>query len=68
MSGVSGLHAQQLVEKVLRQDLEHAHLMRQRTKKLSLMNGHAILKHQFIAVYCIFMEDLLGLGFTQTFK
>ena len=32
------------------------------------MNGHAILKHQYIAVYCIFMEDLLGLGFTQTFK
>ena len=25
-------------------------------------------QHQFNAVYCIFMEDLLGLGFKHTFK
>ena len=44
VSGVSGLHAQKFVEAVLRQGLEHAHLIPQTTKTLSPMHGHVILK------------------------
>ena len=60
VSGVSGLHAQQFVEEVLRQGLEHAHLISQRTKTLSPMHGHAILKIVSLSRNMNFFHQCLG--------